>query len=217
VLASRSPRRAALLRAAGLTFEVRPSDADETRFAGQKPIAAAAALCRVKAERIAPQCAPGTLVLSADTMVVLGDRVFNKPGDRADAASMLRELAGRTHSVITGLCLMRVGGQAVLDAASARVRFNPADERLIREYVDSGEADDKAGAYGIQGLGWRLVAAVDGDLTTVIGLPLVRLRQMATELLGADPFAGRSLRAIALAAFPDLVRLPPHCLGGIPD
>ncbi|MCL5270854.1 MAG: Maf family protein, partial [bacterium] len=160
--------------------------------------------------------ASGLVVLGADTMVVVDDRIFCKPADRADAARILRELSGRTHTVVTGLALVRPGGEALVDAAEAGVTFHVLPEALIKEYLATGQADDKAGAYGIQGLSARFVARVDGDLTGVIGLPLGRLREMFAELTGEDLYAGRSPREVAFAAFPDLRLLPEACLSGIP-
>jgi septum formation protein len=128
---------------------------------------------------------------------------------------MLEMLSGRTHTVITALALVRAGGEALVDAVTAGVTFNVLEQALIKSYLDSGEADDKAGAYGIQGLGAKFVARVEGDLTCVIGLPLGRLGQMFREMTGRELFAGQTLLAIALRAFPDLAELPQECLGGI--
>ena len=217
VLASRSPRRQALLRAGGIAFEVRISDVDESKLMGGPPRAVALKTALAKADAVAGDFPQGTLIVAADTMVVYGGRIFNKPADRQEARAMLRTLSGQTHTVVTSLALARVGGETLLDAVEAGVLFNPLADELVESYVDSGEADDKAGAYGIQGLGARLVAAVEGDLTCVIGLPLARLREMAQQMLGEDLFAGHSLRQVALKAFPDLTILPPACLAGIPD
>lgn len=218
VLASASPRRRALLAAGGVAFEVRVSDVDESEHldAGS-PRAAAMKTALAKAEAVAAGCAPATLVLGADTMVVIDGEILNKPIDRVDARAMLRRLSGRTHEVVTGVALARPGGEALVDAEVARVRFHPLDEELIGQYVASGEADDKAGAYGIQGLGARLVAAVEGDITGVIGLPLGRLREMGLRMTGEDLFGGRNLRSVALAAYAELARLDRACLAGIPD
>ena len=218
VLASASPRRRALLAAGGVLFEVRVSDVDESEHLNAgTPRAAAMKTALAKAEAVAGGCAPDMLVLGADTMVVVDGEILNKPADREEARAMLRRLAGRTHEVVTGVALARAGGEALVDAEIAEVRFHPLDERLIENYVASGEADDMSGAYGIQGLGARLVAAVEGDITGVIGLPLGRLREMGLRMTGADLFGGRNLRAVALAAYGDLARLDPACLAGIPD
>lgn len=218
ILASQSPRRRALLAASGLEFEVRVSNTDESlHLESGAPRIVALKTALAKGEAIAEMAPAGRLILSADTIVIIDHEILNKPADRAEARAMLGRLSGRTHEVITGITLLRAGGEALSDAVSAKVLFHKLDPQLIDDYVDSGEADDKAGSYGIQGLGARLVAAVDGDLTGVIGLPMARLRGMFVEVTGRDWFAGRNLRADALAAFEELHKLDPGCLGGIPE
>lgn len=217
ILASQSPRRRALLAASGLEFEVCVSNTDETlHLTSGAPRVVALKTALAKGEAIAEGAPAGRLVLAADTIVIIDGEILNKPADRAEARAMLGRLSGRTHEVVTGMALLRAGGEALVDAVPAKVRFHELSPALINEYVDSGEADDKAGSYGIQGLGARLVAAVDGDLTGVIGLPMKRLREMFIEMTGRDWLAGRSLRADAKAAFAELARLDPACLDGIP-
>lgn len=218
ILASQSPRRRALLAASGIEFEIRVSDIDETlHLVAGAPRVVALKTALAKGEAVAETDPAGRLILSADTIVVIDGEILNKPSDRAEARDMLGRLSGRAHEVITGVALLRAGGEALVDAVSARVLFHRLNSALIDAYVDSGEADDKAGSYGIQGLGARLVAAVAGDLTGVIGLPMGRLRGMLIEFTGQDWLAGRSLRADARAAFADLSTLDSACLGGIPD
>ena len=216
LLASASPRRQALLRAAAVNFEVLVSGIDESAHQAGEPCAVVLQTALAKAEAVAVRHGASHLILAADTMVVLEGRVFNKPADREDARAMLRQLSGRTHTVLTALALLSPTGQALSDVVAAEVTFNSLDEAFIATYVGSGETDDKAGAYGIQGLGARLVATVTGDLTCVIGLPLTHLGRMFQDLTGRDLFAGQSPRTIALSAFPDLAGLPPDCLRGIP-
>lgn len=217
ILGSASPRRQALLKAAGMDFIVAPADIDESEHESGTPRASALKTALAKAVALAPGYPDNTLILTADTIVALGDQVFSKPTDRDEARRMLRQLSGQTHTVFTGLTLMRVGGEAIVDAVAAGVTFNELDDALVDAYLASGEADDKAGSYGIQGLGSEFVACVDGDLTGVIGLPMKRLREIYEEMTGRDPFAGLSLRRIALEAFSDLAALPEACLWGIPD
>jgi septum formation protein len=173
VLASTSPRRAALLRAAGYDFEVRPSGADEWPFTGGDPAGYTESLARAKA-------AAGNgdeVVVGADTVVVLDGAVLGKPADAEDAAAMLRRLSGRTHEVVTGIAVRHAGA---LRSGHARTRLTlrVLDEREIRAYVDTGEPLDKAGAYGYQGGAARFVTRVEGDADTVIGLPLTLLREL---------------------------------------
>jgi septum formation protein len=220
VLASRSPRRRALLEAAGAPFVVRVSGVEEEAHQFGAPAEQALRTARAKAEAIAagafPECGDGAAILAADTIVVLGDAIFNKPVDGADALRMLQRLSGQWHTVITAVCLGQgSGGAWIEEAVPARVRFRPFDGELVARYIASGEPADKAGAYGIQGLGARLVAEVDGDLTGVIGLPLLRTDALHRELTGRPLLRRGSLREIALRAFPDLASLPEACLNGM--
>jgi septum formation protein len=169
VLASRSPRRAELLSAAGFEFTVRAADVDETPRDGESPRAYVLRLAEEKA-RAVPGC-NGETVLAADTTVVLGNEIMGKPTDTADAVRMLRALAGQRHEVITAICLKR-GERLVVDVSSTAVWFAPLSDTEIAEYVASGEPMDKAGAYGIQGLASRFIERIDGSYTNVVGLPV---------------------------------------------
>jgi septum formation protein len=215
VLASASPRRQALLKAAGVDFEIQVSGINEEDHAKGTPRAIALKTALAKVCEVAGHVEKDTLILGADTMVIMDEHLFNKPVDRDEARRMLRALSGRTHTVVTALALLRVGGVALVDAVYADVTFNELGDELIEAYVASGEADDKAGAYGIQGRGAQFIGAVEGDLTCVIGLPMGRLREMHQEIAERDLFAGRNLREVALQAFPDLKALPAACLAGI--
>jgi septum formation protein len=167
VLASASPRRRMLLEAAGLPVEVRPAHVDESRVAGCAPVAHALGLARKKALAVP---ADG-LVVAADTVVHLGDDIFEKPAHRDEARAHLRALSGREHAVTTGVCVRR-GSVEDAFTVTTRVRFRALTDDDIARYLATGEADDKAGAYGIQGLGMVLVAEVHGDFTNVVGLPV---------------------------------------------
>jgi septum formation protein len=169
VLASKSPRRAEILRAAGLPFVVRPADVHEQRRAGESPANYARRLAIDKAAAV--EIAAGEVVLAADTIVVVDDVVLEKPYDDADARRMLALLSGRTHEVITGVCL-RFGLRSVVDAAVTRVAFAPLTPEEIDAYVASGEPMDKAGAYAIQGLASKFIERIEGDYFNVVGLPV---------------------------------------------
>ena len=171
VLASQSPRRSELLRTAGIPFTVRSRPVEEIRAPGESPEAYVRRLARAKAE--AAWEGQG-IVLGADTVVVIDDRVLEKPADAGDARAMLRLLSGRTHMVITGICLRHAGG-AIVDAESTLVRFVPLDAREIDDYVASGEPMDKAGGYAIQGLASKFVDRIEGCYFNVMGLPLARV------------------------------------------
>ncbi len=169
VLASASPRRAELLTAAGIPFTVRAANVDESVHDGEAPDAYVRRLALEKATAI--RAAPGTLVLGADTVVVVDGHGLGKPQDAHEAAAMLRRLSGRTHDVLTGVALL--GGPAPLVAVAAtRVEFHALTSDEIGWYVGTGEPWDKAGAYAIQGLASRFVARIEGSYSNVMGLPV---------------------------------------------
>jgi septum formation protein len=170
VLASSSPRRAELLRAAGVPFVIRVATVDETRLAGEAADAYVRRLALDKARAVA--AAPHELVLGADTVVVAGTACLGKPADAADAAAMLRQLAGRSHEVLTGVALVRTGAPVAVDVAATRVTFAPVTEAEVAWYVGTAEPYDKAGGYAVQGLASRFVAAIDGSYANVVGLPV---------------------------------------------
>ena len=169
ILASSSPRRRELLRLAGFDFEVRSRPVEEVRAAGEDPEPYSRRLARAKAESAWE--ARDEIVLGADTIVVLGDRVLEKPAGNEDARSMLRELSGKTHIVITAVCLRHPAG-VVVDASITNVHFASLDSREIDAYLESGEHMDKAGAYGIQGLASKFVDRIEGCYFNVMGLPI---------------------------------------------
>ncbi len=169
VLASASPRRAELLRAAGIAFDVLTADVDETRRDGEAADAYVARLAEAKARAVIDRAA-GRPVLGADTVVVCGDDILGKPADAADAKRMLRMLSGRAHVVLTGVCL--AFGALQTEIASTTVHFAPLTDGDIDWYVASGEPSDKAGAYAIQGLASRFVTTISGPYTNVVGLPV---------------------------------------------
>ncbi len=175
VLASGSPRRRELLGHLGIPFVVRPSEADESYAPDQTPEEIVASISRRKA--LAAQAAPQELVIAADTMVFLDRARLGKPRDEAEALAMLTALQGRRHTVCTGVTVRR-GAQILTEAESTAVWFRPASEAELRAYIATGEPMDKAGAYGIQGLGALLVERIDGDFYNVMGLPLLRLSRM---------------------------------------
>lgn len=176
ILASGSPRRKELLEGTGLPFRVMVSDAEEISTSDASPADVAQQNARIKAEAVAASQEPDAIVIGADTIVVLDGRIFGKPTDAADAARMLRELSGRTHQVITGVCVVRDGASETF-AEVTDVTFRQLDADEIEAYVATGEPLDKAGAYGIQGLGGKLVERIEGDYDNVVGLPVTRLQR----------------------------------------
>ena len=169
VLASGSPRRREILQLLRLEHEVRPPAVDEVVREGEEPGIQARRLAEEKA--LATEAGAGALILSADTLVVIDGEILGKPTDPADAVRMLMKLQGREHSVFTGLAL-RAGGRVESDVAITRVWFRSLDAAECEEYVASGEPLDKAGAYGIQGVGAVLVERIEGEYFNVMGLPV---------------------------------------------
>ena len=174
VLASASPRRFELLRQIGVTPEVCAIDIDETPLRGEEPAQLALRLARAKALAGAAVSPPGALVLGADTIVELEGELFGKPRDRADALRMWQRLGGRTHRVLTAVALAIPGEAAVRgDALSiTQVSMRALEAAEADEYWDSGEPRDKAGGYGIQGLGAVFIEHIRGSYSGVMGLPL---------------------------------------------
>lgn len=182
VLASASPRRRELLASLGLDFEVRPVDLDETPLAGEPAEAYVARLAREKATAA---LRPGELVVAADTTVVLDGELLAKPADPAEARAMLRRLAGREHTVHTGVELAANGPAGIRRAAAvatSRVEIAPLDDATIAWYVATGEPLDKAGSYAIQDLGALFVETIDGNYTNIVGLPLPTVYRLFKEL-----------------------------------
>ena len=181
ILASGSPRRRDLLGAAGFDFDVVTSNAEESASADCEPAALAKHNASVKAISVAQDADETAVVIGADTIVVLDGTVFGKPADEAEAQSFLRELSGRTHQVITGVCL--VCGDAYLAFhETTDVTFKQLDDETIAAYVATGEPLDKAGAYGIQGHGALLIEGICGDYYSVMGLPVAPLGVMLRKL-----------------------------------
>lgn len=187
VLASTSPRRHFLLREAGIPFDVvPPRDVAEDFPPGERPQELVIRHALRKARSVAPDH-PRRLILGADTVVVLGDRVFGKPAGEQEARSMLSRLQGQTHTVYTGLALVDgSSGRELAEAEATGVKMRPLSPDEIAAYVATGEPLDKAGAYAVQGRGSLLVERVDGDYFNVVGLPLYRLSKML-ESFGIDP------------------------------
>ncbi|HEX2459716.1 MAG TPA: Maf family protein [Vicinamibacterales bacterium] len=180
ILASASPRRAELLRATGIQFDVLPADIDESVLPGESAEHHVRRLAEAKACAVLPR-AGGRPVLSADTVVVVAGEILGKPADEADARRILRLLSGRSHEVITGVCLRRhegEGGRQTSEVAVTTVEFAPLNDAEIEWYVASGEPRDKAGAYAIQGLASRFVTRIDGSYSNVVGLPVAVVYRM---------------------------------------
>ena len=206
ILASASPRRAELLRAAGYEFDVVVADVDESIRNGESPSAYVRRLAAAKSaaalgsdldfretetvHELSPKrenrdLTP-TIVLGADTTVVVDDEILAKPRDEADAAAMLRRLSGRRHDVLTGVSLRR-GAYEVGRVESTSVYVAELTDEEIAWYVATGEGRDKAGAYAIQGFASRFIPRVEGSYSNVVGLPVACVRELLTEISGTQP------------------------------
>lgn len=186
VLASASPRRSQLLKLMGVPFRVEPTDADERLPQGAPSHEAAMALARRKAAKGMLNF-PDALVIAADTIVVAGGRILGKPADRGEAVRMLKALRGRSHEVVTGLCVGYRGG---LTGAFERTKvlFDHMSDADIDAYVRTGEPFDKAGAYGIQGRAGVFITGIRGCYYNVMGLPLATLRKLLMQVLGENEY-----------------------------
>src|SRR6266404_2616594 len=176
ILASASPRRAEILRSAGLQFAVLSSAVDETPIPTESPQELVRRLALVKAELVAARALGPAIVIAADTIVVLEGTILGKPRTSEDARQMLEKLSGRTHSVMTGVTLIRLPDVERREfIETTQVHFASISNEEIVKYLSSGEPFDKAGAYAIQGLGGRFIPRIDGCYFNVVGLPLSRL------------------------------------------
>lgn len=172
ILASASPRRSDLLAQLGLHFHIVPATVEETPFPQEAPIDFVRRMAGAKAEQVAIKH-PDACVIGADTVVTLDHHIFGKPRDREDALAMLTSLQGHTHTVITGFALIANNRELkTVEAVTTSVTFGTFSDTVLRSYVLTGEPMDKAGAYGIQGIGGFLVHEISGSYSNVVGLPL---------------------------------------------
>jgi len=186
ILASQSPRRRELLGQMGLTdFIIRPAQGEEQVDPALSPAQLVEALSRQKGLEVASGAQPEDVIIAADTVVAIDGQVLGKPHSRQQAVEMLTHLSGRTHTVYTGVTLCR-GKDILTQHEATTVRFRTLTDAEIDAYVASGEPMDKAGSYGIQGLGGLLVEGIEGDYFNVVGLPICRLGRMLAQF-GLDP------------------------------
>lgn len=179
ILASSSPRRRELLTQIGVQFEVQAADIDETPHADESPVAYVERMALEKALAVA-KLRPGNIVLGSDTSVISCDRILGKPRDNADAVETLRGLSGQTHQVLSAVAVVDESRQRVISVAT-QVRFRTLSDAEIHAYVATGEPADKAGSYGIQGLGAILVDTIEGSYSNVVGLPLTETAALLHE------------------------------------
>lgn len=180
ILASASPRRQELLQMLGLTFTVTTADIDETMDPAKGAEAEVARICQAKAEAVLPRTGPDTVIIAADTIVCIDNRILGKPHTPDEAKEMLRMLSGRTHQVRTGVTVCS-HEKVITEVDTTGVRFRALSDSEIDAYVKTGEPMDKAGSYGIQGRASIFAEALDGDYFNVMGLPLCRLSQILQQ------------------------------------
>jgi septum formation protein len=191
ILASASPRRAELLRAAGYQFEVVVADVDESARDGETPAAYVRRLAAEKSAAVQSYVRREAIILGADTTVVVDGEILGKPRDDGEAAQMLGRLAGRRHDVLTGVSI-RHGAHEAGRVESTAVWFSMLTTEDIAWYVASGEGRDKAGAYAIQGLASRLIPRIDGSYANVVGLPVAVVAELLRSVLASHPETGYS-------------------------
>jgi len=181
ILASSSARRAEILTIAGWPFEARTAGIDETQKPDEPPHLYVQRLAREKAEAVSALCKEG-LVLGADTTVVVGDHLLGQPTDDDDARRMLRLLHGCWHDVLTGVALLKIGGQTMVEYEKSRVRFAEMSSAEIDWYVSTGEPKGKAGAYAIQGKAALFIEEIQGDYFNIVGLPIRLVYEMSRTI-----------------------------------
>ncbi len=183
ILASASARRAEILRDAGFHFTMLSSAIDETPYAGESPHDLVQRLANAKADLVAARAIGPAIVIAADTEVTLDGHIFGKPRSSDEARRMLEKLSGRTHSVVTGVALIRLpDAERITFIEFTLVHFATLSPEEITQYLATGEAHDKAGAYAIQGRAGRYIPRIEGCYFNVVGLPLARLQHALTQL-----------------------------------
>lgn len=183
ILASRSPRRAEILKKAKVEFEIKIPPNLKEESSSSDPAELVLSLSRIKATSVSHQVGK-TIILGADTIVVLDGEIMGKPQNKEEAFFILKKLSDRMHRVYTGITLVnKYNGKMVSDYDLTEVKFNQLDDEKIRSYIDTGEPMDKAGAYGIQGMGGFLVESIRGNLDNVIGLPTEKLKEMLIQIV----------------------------------
>jgi septum formation protein len=181
VLGSRSPRRVQLLAELGIGFRQEISELDEVQRPSEDPFRYAVRLAEDKALDVSRRCDPDEIVIGGDTVVVLDGVILGKPSDRDEAIASLLRLSGKRHTVCTALALVNGTGVLCSGAENTEVYFNHVTREQVAHYVDTGEPMDKAGAYGIQGMGAFLVDRIEGNLDNVVGLPRALLNSLSNE------------------------------------
>ncbi|WP_027702483.1 Maf family protein [Metaclostridioides mangenotii] len=190
VLASASPRRKEILENYNVKFNIIKSDIDEVILGHESPVQAVVRLALEKGMDVASKN-QADLVIAADTIVVLNDKILGKPKDESDAYKTLNSLSGREHQVVTGISLINLAeNKKVVDYVVSDVKFKHLSDKVISDYLKTGEFQDKAGAYGIQGYGALLVDEIKGDYFNIVGLPISKLSDLLIKYFDINLFYG---------------------------
>lgn len=192
ILASSSPRRKMLLEQLGLEFEIVVSDVEEKVEAGLTPEEVAKSLAYQKAMSVADPLKGNYLVLGLDTIVVIENEILGKPGNESEIYEMLRKLSGKTHQVLTGICVVNIlEGSHLIECDISNIKFREISDEEIKAYIKSGEPFDKAGSYAIQGLGGVFVEKITGSYSGIVGLPVFladrMLKHYGVKVLNSSP------------------------------
>ncbi|MFH1542587.1 MAG: Maf family protein [bacterium] len=182
ILASASPRRKELLKKIINDFQIIESGVDESTILAESPQEFAEKAAQAKAQAVVKRN-PDSIVIGADTIVVLKGRILGKPKDKQEAISMLTSLAGRTHEVMTGIAVVFPGGKTASDVAITKVTMKNVSDETIMDYVATGKPLDKAGAYGIQEIEEAFIDSIEGDYDNVVGLPVLLLQQLINQAI----------------------------------
>ncbi|GAA0240982.1 Maf family protein [Metaclostridioides mangenotii] len=190
VLASASPRRKEILENYNVKFNIIKSEIDEVILGHESPVQAVVRLALEKGMDVASKN-QGDLVIAADTIVVLDDTILGKPKDESDAYKTLNSLSGREHQVVTGISLINLAeNKKVVDYVVSKVKFKHLSDKVISDYLKTGEFQDKAGAYGVQGYGALLVDEIKGDYFNIVGLPISKLSDLLIKYFDINLFYG---------------------------
>ncbi|WP_315168283.1 Maf family protein [Metaclostridioides mangenotii] len=190
VLASASPRRKEILENYNVKFNIIKSEIDEVILGHESPVQAVVRLALEKGIDVASKN-QGDLVIAADTIVVLNDKILGKPKNESDAYKTLNSLSGREHQVVTGISLINIAeNKKVVDYVVSEVKFKHLSDKVISDYLKTGEFQDKAGAYGIQGYGALLVDEIKGDYFNIVGLPISKLSDLLIKYFDINLFYG---------------------------
>ncbi len=195
ILASTSPRRKELLQSVGIQFEIVAPSSDESLLGSENPKVYVLRLASEKALSVSLNLEGGFLVIGADTIVVVDNEILGKPSNEEEARAMLSKISGREHNVLTAFCIAQPKNNVLhSEVVDTKVRVKTLEPQEIQGYIKTGEPMDKAGAYGIQGIGAFMIRGISGSYTNVVGLPIVEVLEALNKLGALRLFSGDGLR-----------------------